>query len=691
MQFPHARSDASSGYIAHGLHFADPYAWMERVNDAETQAWISGQEQITRGLLRAVPGRQWMRETIEGAAQYERLSPPIWTNSSGREFLWHAAAGDEKIRLMMRRGHGSPLEPVLDPNAWPNAEALVFAVPSPDGRWIAFGKVGGEIQDSRIRVLAAETGELLADRPRGRFHASVAWQPDSGGFFYAACPEIGEVAAGEENDWNAIYEHRLGSRLPARRVFGDDKVKDYWCAVKVSECGRFAVLTKWDFVHANVVFLLDLERNVVRPLISEMRAINSVQVIGEALLIHTDLDAPRGRACIASLTTPKQWRELIAERSDTLQSVTGIGGRIYAVYSHGGSHRVQIHAEDGSYLRDLVLPGFGCVNRNEGEGVISGVSGSWHDDAVWVRFTSYLQPVSYYRYNFARDYLALYHVPDIGMDTSAYLIDQVNYESRDGTMVSMFLVHRKDIVRNGSLPVRLSGYGGFNISMEPRCSLLDIAWLKLGGVLAFANIRGGGEYGRAWHEAARKTFRHRAFDDFVAAARWLVSEGYTTASKIISRGNSNGGLMVVVAAMREPSAFGAVFSRVPLLDMLRFANLANRGSQVEYGSPDDPIEGPYLASYSPYHTIRSDIRYPVMAFVPAMNDTIAPPQDPLKMVARLQAEATEGGPYLLLPLWDCGHAGGTTMSALVEQDADELSFCCWALDVSVPERTSQRR
>ncbi len=416
-----------------------------------------------------------------------------------------------------------------------------------------------------------------------------------------------------------------------------------------------------------------------------MRTLNQVQEIGDTLQIHTDLDAPRGRACVAPLTAPAEWRTLIPEDPDTLQTIIGVGGRLYAVYSHAAAHRVRIYAEDGAYLRELQLPALGSVNRNDGRGVLNGVSGTWGRDEVWVHFQSYVQPPSVYQYDYGSDRLVPYHIPDVGIDPSAYVTDQVWYESRDGTRVSMFIVHRHDLPRDGRLPVRLSGYGGFNIAVEPRYTPVAAAWLKLGGVLAFPNVRGGGEYGRTWHEAAIKTRRQNAFDDFIAAARWLVAAGYTVPSKLASRGNSNGGLLVAVAAMQAPDAFGAVFCRVGTLDMLRFPHFPNmRTATVEYGSPDDPVEGPYLAGYSPYHNVRADRHYPVMACVSALNDQTAPPYDPLKMVARLQAEATEGGPYLLVPLRDSGHGGGITLTALIEQDVDELSFYCWALDMIPP-------
>jgi prolyl oligopeptidase len=632
-----------------------------------------------------VPGRDWLRAAVSRARRHARLSPPIPAGPNGREFLWQADASDEKLKFMLRRGKDAPLEAVLDPNTWASDEVLVFAVPSPDGSLVAFGKSVGSEHDAVTCVLDVETGRLLPDRPRGTCLDPLAWRPDGSAFFYAAYPAPGEVPAGDERRWHAVYEHRLGSGEAAGRIFGDDHVKQYRCAVEVSECGRFAVLYKWDFVHANVVYLLRLADDALVPVAPDMRSVNYVQVIGEKLLVQTDLDAPRGRLCVAPLTAPTEWRTLIPESPDTLLTVTGVGGRLYAVYSHAASHRVCVHAEDGTYLRELTLPGLGSVNPTSGVGAISGVSGAWSRDQVWLDFTSYVQPPSVYRYDYETDSLTPYHVPDVGLDASAYVTDQVWYESRDGTRVSMFIIRRKDMPRDGRRPVRLSGYGGFNVSVQPTFTALNAAWLQLGGVLAYPNIRGGGEYGRGWHEAAVKTRRQNAFDDYIAAARWLVSAGYTTPSKLLSRGNSNGGLLVAVTAMQAPEAFGAVLSRVAVLDMLRFTSWPNTsGATVEYGSPDDPVEGPYLAGYSPYHNVRADRPYPVMMFVPALNDRVSPPHDPLKMVARLQAEASQGGPYLLLPLRNSGHGGGATLTALIEQDVDELSFYCWALDVAPP-------
>jgi prolyl oligopeptidase len=253
----------------------------------------------------------------------------------------------------------------------------------------------------------------------------------------------------------------------------------------------------------------------------------------------------------------------------------------------------------------------------------------------------------------------------------------------------MFLVRHKDIERDGSWPVRLTAYGGFNISLEPRFNTVNVTWLQAGGVLAFAHIRGGGEYGREWHSAAIKTRRQNAFDDFIGAARWLVSEGYTTPDRIAVRGNSNGGILAGVTMLQAPDAFGAVFCRAATLDMLQFPKFSHMASAtVEFGSPDDPVEGPYIAAYSPYHNVVPGTAYPLALFVTALNDRMSPPYDPLKMVARLQAEAGAGGPYLLLPLRASGHGGATTLSALIEQDVDELAFYARALGLTPPSPVS---
>ena len=315
------------------------------------------------GAGRGVGTRLALRSAVASSARYDRLSRPIRTDPPGREFLWQADASDDKLKLMMRRERGAPLEPVLDPNMWAPEEALVFAEPSPDGALVAFAKAFGSTHGGRIHLLEVETGELLPDRPRGTFHLWGTWAGDQTPPGSSMRRPPSQVRCQLTRRRAGFYEHRIGSTKPARRVFGDDHMKEHWCSVEVSECGRFAVLYKWRFVHANAVYLLRLADHALIAVAPELQSVNHVQVIGDSLLIQTDLDAPRGRACIAPLTAPTEWRTLIPETSDALQTITGVGGRIYAVYSHTAAHRVRIHAEDGTYLRELELPALGSVGH----------------------------------------------------------------------------------------------------------------------------------------------------------------------------------------------------------------------------------------------------------------------------------------------------------------------------------------
>ena len=389
------------------------------------------------------PGRDWLRRRSpaqRATRGCRRRFPPGRTgvSSSGRR-----TPNDDKLKFMLRRGAGAPLETVLDPNTW--AERRGAGVRRALARRRA-GRVreGRRQHPRRGDPRARRRDGAAASRPAPRYEPrSLAWRPDASGFFYAAYPEPGEVPPGDEALWSAIYEHRLGSGAPARRIFGDDHVKEYWCSVKVSECGRFAVLYKWDFVHANVVYLLRLADDALVPVAPDMRSVNHVQVIGDSLLIHTDLDAPRGRLCVAPLTAPTEWRTLIPEeRGHAADGRRRRRPALRRLLACGVASRA--HPRRGRRLPSR--PGAAGTRLGEsqrGRRRHQRRQRAWSGDEVWVDFTSYVQPPSIYRYDYAADRLTPYHVPDVGLDASEYVTDQVWYESRDGTQVSMFIVHRK--------------------------------------------------------------------------------------------------------------------------------------------------------------------------------------------------------------------------------------------------------
>lgn len=652
----------------------DPYRRLEALQNPETLAFIEAQEQRTRALLDGMPGRAGWRAMLERKARQGR------EEALGGGFFLRTEAGGEREVLMARPCPGADPVVLLDPHTWDGTASLVFAVPSPAGTHVALGRAERGGHEARIQLLDVAARRVLRGGPRGRDQSHVAWLPDGSGFYYSACPEAGDDA----DHWTAVYLYTL-DRKEGRRVFGEDYIREYWCSAEVSECGRFAIFYRHDFVHACDVFLQPIGDAELVPVATGMRSLSRVQVLDEHLLIRTDLEAPRGRCCLAPLSAPAEWRTILPEGEQVLQTVTGVGGRLYAVWSRGQHHGVTVHDREGTCLREVALPSLGTVNHHDGSGVVSGISGTWRGDDVRVRFRSPLQPEGIYGYDYGADQLVPEQVPDPGFTAEMYVMEQVHYASPDGTQVPLLLVRHRDAPRDGRRPVRLTGYGGFGIPFEPKWTPLLATWLESGGMLAFAGIRGGGEYGKAWHDAARGRHRQRALDDYIAAARWLVTAGWTEPARIVSRGNSHGGMLVAAAAMQAPDAFGAVVSRAPLLDMLQFPRFGSlAAATVEYGSPDDPADAAALAAYSPYHNVRADAAYPAMLFIAALEDRIAPPYDPLKMVARLQAEMSRGGPYLLLPLWAAGHYGGATTSAAVEHDLDELCFTLWAVGRTGP-------
>ncbi|MGV3724610.1 MAG: prolyl oligopeptidase family serine peptidase [Actinomycetota bacterium] len=649
---------------------ADPYRWLEDFQSPETRAFLETQEQRTRSVLERVPGREAWGAALERRHRRACIQP------LGGGFFLQSDADDERAVLVARLQPDAEPTVLLDPRAWEDGTSLVFAVPSPTGAHVAFGVAKDGADDARLRVLEVATRRVLPSIPYGRDHSDLVWLRDGSGFYYSACPESGEDA----DYWKAVHLYLLASLDAGRRVFGEERRKEYWCRADVSECGRYAIYYKYDFVHACDIYLHRFGETDLTPVATGMSSLSRVQVIDEQLLIHTDRDAPRGRCCLAPLTDPTQWRTIIPEGKHVLQTVTGAGGRLYAVWSHGGHHVVTVHDLDGAFLRQVELPSLGTVNHHDGSGVVSGISGLWRGNDVRVSLQSVLQLPATYRYDYAVNELIPEHVPDAGFSAADYVTEQIEYQSSDGTQAPMLIVRHREAPRDGQRLVRLTGYGGFGITLEPRWTPFAATWLELGGMLAYAGIRGGGEYGKEGHDAARGRNRQRAFDDYIAAARWLVAAGWTQPERIASRGNSNGGLLVAVTAGQEPDAFGAVVSRAPLLDMLEFPRFGFLASAtVEYGSPDDSDDARYLEGYSPYHNVHADVAYPPLLFIAALSDRIAPPYDPLKMVARLQAEAPRGGPYLLLPLHASGHAGGTMTGARIAEDLDELCFCMGAL------------
>ena len=561
---------------------------------------------------------------------------------------------------------------VLDPNTWGETETLAGFNPSPDGKFIAFGKANAGDENPVIRVMNTETGEILPDTLRGWKQRGASWHHDNSGFYYSANPLPGEVAAGEEFYWNRVYFHKLGT--PAEQdelVLDDPEVKEHFHFAGVSEDGRWLMMYRYAF-NAQSIWIKDLTRKNAKPvaLTTDMQNEYLATMVEDRIFIRTNHDAPNYRVMTTTTDKPgrEHWREMIPEASDKLSSISGIAGHLYLTYQHNATTKIEVRDIDGEKLHDMELPTVGTA----------GVSGYWSKPEVWVGFSSFAHPSTTYQYSAKDRELTLYKESPIKIDVSDIVVDQVWYPSKDGTEVSMFIVRHKDAPKDGSTPFLLTGYGGFNVSMTPRFSTGYAVWVESGGGVAIPNLRGGGEYGQAWHEAGMRDQKQNVFDDFIAAAEYLVDKGYTASERLAISGGSNGGLLVSAAVTQRPELFEAVLCQVPLTDMVRYHHfgLANIWSE-EYGNADDPEMFPHILEYSPYHAVEEGTDYPAILVTGSLNDARTDPVHARKFAAAVRwADADKGQkqPILLHLQGDSGHGGGVTIDTRADQTARHYGF-----------------
>lgn len=663
----------------HGVEIVDNYRWLEDAENPDVLAWTDAQEQLSHSILDTLPQRQFLVERFNQLWRYDDESVPERVLKGERIFVWTRKKDDEKWVYNTRDNENSPMRELINPNVWNPDETLDGAVPSRDGKLVAFGKARGGDENPLYRVMVVETGELLSDTLKGWKQSITSWLPDNSGFYYSAKPLKGEVPSGEENYWHAAYFHRLGTPADQdQKVFHHDGVKEYWHSISVTEDGKYEVFNRGLF-NKNELFFRPLgSQDALTSLATGFDAEYSPDFIEDKILILTDKEAPLYRVYVTDVSRPERenWKEFLPQdENDKLAYIAGIAGHIYAVYEHNAYTLIKIFSLEGQYLRDLPLPTIGTTN----------VSGYWSQPDVWVSFSSFAYPSTTFKYDFERDSLIVYRKYPVEIDVENVTAEQVWYTSKDGTPIPMFLIHNKNLQENRANPVLLTGYGGFNISITPYFSTAKVVWLEAGGMVAIPNLRGGGEYGRKWHEAGMLDKKQNVFDDFIAAAQWLIDNGYTFPNKLAISGGSNGGLLVGAATVQRPELFKVVECAVPLLDMVNYHKfgLANIWSE-EYGSSDNPEQFKYLYRYSPYHNVVNGTDYPAMVITGSENDARVDPMHARKMVARLQEAAPEGNPILLLIRKSSGHSGGTTISARIEQTAEIWAFLMHELGMQVP-------
>ena len=671
----------------HGTRVPDPYRWLEDGQGDEVHRWVEAQNAHTRALLDARPGRDAVRRRLEDLLSIGTLTAPV--PRRGRYFYTRREGKQNQPILYVRDSLKGKDRVLLDPNTLsPDGTAAIdWWYPSGDGALLAYGVSTSGDEKSTLRVIDAGTGKALPDVIPHTRYCSLGWLPDNSGFYYTRYPAPGEVPPGQENYNRHVFFHRLGSEWTKDpKVFGDKRRPEEIIELNVSPDGGYLTVWVLEGWSRSDLYVKDM-RQEGTPFVTVAEGIDAIfqgGVVGDTLYLLTNWEAPRYRLFAVDPKRPQRdhWRLLIAESDAVLSEAHYASGKIVALYLKDASSRLALHAAaDGRKIRDIVLPALGTIE---------GLAAQHDGREVFFGFTSFTVPPSVYRIDLKSGAATPWEKVKADLDLSALEVEQVFYPSKDGTRVSMFLVHRKGLRRDGRNAVVLYGYGGFNISMTPSFSRALVLWLERGGVYAVANLRGGGEYGEDWHRAGMLDRKQNVFDDYLAAAQWLIEKKYTGADRLAIYGGSNGGLLVGAALTQKPELFKAVVCAVPLLDMVRYHNFQIAKLWVpEYGSAENPGQFRFLYEYSPYHKVRENTAYPAVLLTTAESDSRVDPMHARKMAARLQKATTSDRPVLLRTETKAGHGVGKPLTKQIDESTDTWSFLLWQLGLEAPSPTAR--
>ncbi len=669
----------------HGVEVADPYRWLEddvRESD-EVKSWVESQNDVTFAYLEAIPERSLIAGRMTELWNYERFGRPI--KEGGRYYYAYNDGLMNQDAIYVQNSLDAEPTLLIDPNAWSEdgTVALASYFPSPDGKHVAYLVQDGG-SDWRVgRVIKVDTGEVLEDELDWLKFTGLAWAADGSGFYYSRYPETSEEERFQALNLNqAVYFHTLGDEQSKDRlVYSRPDNPEWGYSAGVSDDGAHLVITVWkgtddryQIVHQDLTDPDAEPRMIVEGFDYDY---TTVGTIGDEIVFRTNRDAPRNRLIAMDVNDPEDIREIIPEATDVLDGVSLVGGRIIADYMQDAQTVVRVFDLDGTETGTVDLPGIGTA---------TGFDGKIDDPETFFSYTSYDTPTTINRLDVETGEVSVFRQPDVPFDTDEYVVKQVFYTSKDGTRVPMFISHRKDLEVDGSTPTMLYGYGGFNISLTPSFSITRFAWMEMGGIYAVANLRGGGEYGKEWHKAGTKLNKQNVFDDFIAAAEYLVDEGYTTPSRLAIFGGSNGGLLVGAVTNQRPDLFGAAIPAVGVMDMLRFQNFtAGRFWVDDYGSSENPDEFEALFAYSPYHNIKDGTKYPAVLVTTADTDDRVVPGHSFKYAARLQQAHTGETPVLIRIETRAGHGAGTPTEMIIDDYADRWAFLVENLDMALPE------
>ena len=666
-----------------GHKIVDPYRYLENSSDPDTKLYVEQELAYTNSLLDPLPGRDKINARLSQLLAIGTVGVP----QMGGKYYFHTRrdAGQNQPVLYVRESLNGDDRILLDVNklSTDGTVALDWWYASEDGKYIAYGTSPSGSEESTLHLIETATGRALPDIIERTRFASLAWLKDSSGFYYTRHPKKGDVPAGEEVYHVKVFYHQLGAD-PAKDplIFEDKRNPQHIPSVSLSEDDHWLLIDVSEGWTKTEMFLQDLHsKNLPVEITTGKDFLYGADFYQGKLYITTNEDAPHYRVFVADAANAKRenWKELIPQSDAVLQGASVTGGKLFAQYEHNVSSELKLFSLDGKKLADIPQPAIGNVFS---------ASGRYDRNEVFFAFQSFTVPPSIYRYDLTSGASALWAKVDApSIDPSAYDVRQEWYSSKDGTKIPMFIVSKKGLVKNGQNPALLTGYGGFNISMNPTFSRSAYLWMEHGGIYAVANLRGGSEFGEDWHRAGMLDKKQNVFDDFIAAAEYLIAQKYTDKDHLAISGGSNGGLLMGAMITQRPDLFRAVVCQVPLLDMLRYQNFQIAKLWIpEYGSSEDPKQFDWLYAYSPYHHVKPGQEYPAILFMTADTDTRVDPMHAKKMTALMQAEAKNGAskerPILLRIDTKAGHGQGKPVTKQVEESTDMYSFLFWQLGMT---------
>jgi len=660
--------------IIHGVEIYDPYQWLEDFENSEVQDWIRKQNELTDELIPANLRNKLINEILPWL---DIELETVHVHKGDFLFFYRRIKGKNQSVFIVKNVKNKEERILIDPNEWSEdgTIALDWTFPSPDGKYLAYGRSSSGSEWSTLYVIEVETGRILSDEiPRTRW-CSLAWKSDNTGFYYTRYPDKSDVPYGEENYHRKLYFHKIGDNYREDQVIiGDLRKKEELIWIKAASNNKDFIITRTiDWVKNDLYLLLDTEKEII-PICENLDGYFSADYIDGKLYSYTNYKAPKGKIIEIDPENPapENWNTIIEEGEDIIEGYNFKLGRnsIVILKLHNCNNKLEIYDLEGKQKHEINLPTLGSV---------FGVSASWDKNEIYFEFQSFFYPPTIFKANITTGETRLVFQPTVDIDFDKFEVKQEWFVSKDGTSIPMFIVYSKDSEINGKRPVYLTGYGGFNASLTPGFICFLPLLLNRGIIYAQVNLRGGGEFGKEWHLAGRKENKQNAFDDFISAAEWLIENNYTDSDHLVISGGSNGGLLVGAALTQRPDLYKAVICRVPLLDMLRYHkfHVANIWSD-EYGSSDKPEEFNYLYAYSPYHNAKKNHNYPATLFTTAESDSRVHPMHALKMTAKLQ-EIEKRNPILLQYETKAGHGAGKPLKKKAETYAYFLGFMLWQL------------